>query len=924
MQNAVVSFTLNGKPVNAALDASGTLLVYLREIAGLMGTKSGCQTGHCGACTVLLDGKPTRSCTLPLAKVEGKHVLTIEGLQASGGTLHPIAQAFLDAGAVQCGFCTPAMILTTKALLDSRPHPSRMQIFQAFSHTYCRCTGYTKIIKAVELAGERLDPGFPANLENLEESVIIPQTFGDTSPSYAMLGKRQADWDGIRKVTGQLGYADDLHMPSMLVARPVFSAYPHATIDALDYSQALCVPGVLAVLTAKDVPGVNGFGMVEADQPVLCATEVRFIGDVVALVVGESREAAEQGAGKVKVSYTPLAGIFSIDGSDAENHILKEINHEKGDIQTVRKQDGLLHLKGHFETTWVEHAYLEPESVLAYPQNGKLVVKTPTQAPFELRRQIAAVLAKPLDSVRIIVTPLGGGFGGKGDATVQPLAALAAELLQQPVKITLSRAESLVMSTKKHPYHMDYSIGLSQDGRLVYVDADLRSDGGAYANLSPRVIDQSSIFAVGPYRVDAARVRGRCFRTNNVLSSAMRGFGINQVSFAMEVLLDQAAEQLGMDPFELRERNALVVGDSTFSGETLFDSVGMLDTIRVCRSELKRVLARHAGQYPKPHTVLGYGMASCFKNVGAGKGRVDNAGATITRTEEGRYLLSVSGVDMGQGFRTAMVQLASQTLGVDPSLIEVSNGDTDTTSLHGSAVGERQTLVSGMAVVKACEVLIEKMMAEPTQQSLSVHYNHEAPRTFSLGDEQGRRSVVPNAYKNYPAYTYATQAVILAVDTQTGKVQILDVIVANDAGKVLNPTVLEGQIEGCCSMGIGYALSEHFSVEEGLPTTKHFGALGLPRMESTPFYHISLIEDPEPGGPYGAKGISEVGTVPMTAAIINALYQAVGVRFTSLPVRSQDILDALQGKSSEDRPHECVAYHNPNPDEEDSERPILP
>lgn len=585
MKKTEISFVLNGESIQVPENEKMTLLEYLRGVSCLTGTKKGCGTGHCGACTVLVDGRPARSCILPLKRVAGKSVLTIEGLQKDE-ILHPIQVAFLETGAVQCGFCTPGMVLVTKALLEENHRPTRTEIYKAFSHNYCRCTGYVKIIKAVEKAAESMYPetaalndGRPA----LEETSLFVQ--GSSGPSQEVLhylGRPFQDWDGKEKVTGGLLFADDLSMPGMLFGRPVFAPFPHARLITVDSEAALSVPGVVAVLTAKDVPGINGFGMVTADQPVLCGDEVRFVGDIVALVVGKSEDAAKEGVLRLRIEAEPIPGIFDIDDPEASKNLIREIKYQQGDCEAVKLEKDLLVLKGNFKTTWVEHAYLEPESVLAYPSDGQIVVKTPTQAPFDLRKQIAGVLDLPLDRVRIIVTPLGGGFGGKGDATVQPVAALAASLLKRPVKITLSREESLVMSTKKHPYNLSYEIGLRPDGELRYVDADILSDGGPYANLSPRVIDQSCIFAVGPYRIAAGRVRGRCARTNNVLSSAMRGFGINQVSFAMEVLLDQAAEELGLDPFALREKNAFVPGDRTFSGEILFDSVGVQDTIRTC------------------------------------------------------------------------------------------------------------------------------------------------------------------------------------------------------------------------------------------------------------------------------------------------------------------------------------------------------
>ena len=877
-----------------------TLLQYLRDVAGLKGTKKGCGTGHCGSCTVLVDGRPVRSCSTKIGNVAGKQVLTIEALEQPDGRLHPIQSAFLDAGAVQCGFCTPAMVLTTKALLDRNHQPSKDEITKAFSHVYCRCTGYVKIMKAVHLAAQKLYPhedNTPSPEAIQEHTDLLVER--NTSHTWRMLDRKQPDWDGAAKVSGRLQFVDDLEMPGMLYARPVFAPVAHAHIVSIDISRALSCDGVVAAFTANDIPAINGFGMVVADQPVLCGQDVQFVGEVLALVVGETEEAAGKGAESIQVSLEELPGIYDFCDSTAAENLIREIKYEQGPLEQVRAEQDLFVLNGEFRTTWVEHAYMEPESALAYPDAGKLVVMTPTQAPFELRKQIAGVLGIPVESVRIIVTPLGGGFGGKGDATIQPLAALGAYLLKRPVKITLSRTESLRMSTKKHPYRLRYEIGVNSEGLLRYVDADILSDGGPYANLSPRVIDQSCIFAVGPYRIGAGRVRGRCIRTNNVLSSAMRGFGINQVSYAMEVLLDQAACKLGMDPFLLRSKNAFVPGDKTFSGEILYDSVGALATIQACQQRLKEVEEPYRKKYPRGSKRLGVGMATCFKNVGAGKGRVDNAGATITRTESGTFLLAVSGVDMGQGFRTAMAQLAAETLGAPISTITIHNGDTDQTAIHGSAVGERQTLVSGMAVVKACELLLEKLKETGDAGCVRVHYDHQAPRTFSLGDEEGRASVAPEHYKNYPAYAYATQAVILEVDTLTGQVNVLEVVAAHDTGRVLNQTILEGQIEGCCSMGIGYALSEHYDVIEGIPQTKFYGQLGVPRMEGTPNYHSILIEDPEPSGPYGAKGISEVGTVPMTGAVINAIHDAVGVYITSLPATPQSIITAMraQGKT---------------------------
>lgn len=879
-----VEFILNGCNVSSDYPDS-SLLRFIRDAECLKGTKEGCSTGHCGACTVLIDGVPRRSCRTRLSEVAGKSVITIEGIDDD-----TIQRSFLDAGAVQCGFCTPGMILSAKALLDRNHHPARDEIKRTLSANYCRCTGYAKIIKAVELAARRLYPEEwkDDSRAEIEEIEIVNQYGTEARDSYRYVGKAEADADGWKKVSGTLVFADDIDMEGMAYGRPLLSPVPHGRIISIDTSDAEALPGVLGIYTAKDVKGTNGFGMAVPDWPVFASGTVNFLGDVIALAVAERPEIASKAISLIRVDIQPLEPLLSMEEAVGKGEILREINYSYKDIESVRNEPGLLVLRRHYETSLVEHGYLEPECVVAYPDGNGVAVCTPTQAPFEHRKQVAAVLGLDISDVRYIVTPLGGGFGGKGDVTIQPMAAIAALDLHRPVKITLSRHESLLISTKKHPYHMDYEVGISLQGLIRYVDADIISDSGAYSALSPRVIDQSCIFAVGPYRIGAGRVRGRAARTNNLVSSAMRGFGINQVSFAMESILDEAAEMLSIDPFELRERNIFVKGDETFTGERLFDSVGALESVRICRSKLQESLRKYEGKYPDGDKHLGYGMASCFKNVGAGKGRVDNAGARIIRRNDGSFALYVSGVDMGQGFRTAMRAIAAEGIGTTPENIEVINGDTSLTMIHGSAVGERQTLVSGMAVKIAADMMRERMASSSLGEELDVSYFHEAPKTFSLGDEEGRRSVPPEKYKNYPAYTYGTQAAIVEVDKSTGAVKVLEVIAVNDAGRVINPLILSGQMEGSCSMGIGYALSEHVDM-----AALDYGHLGIPRIGSTPIYHIVFIEDPEPSGPYGAKGISEIGTIPMTTAITNAIYNAVGVRIRKLPA-----LDILKSESN--------------------------
>ncbi len=907
-----ISFTLNGESrVLTDQECQMTLLQYLRGKACLKGTKEGCSTGHCGACTVLIDGKTARACITKTARLEGKSVTTIEGL-AAPGELHPIQKAFLDTGAIQCGFCTPGMILAAKALLDQTLTPSPQEIEKAFKHNYCRCTGYVKIIQAVELAAARLrgeeDP-CPENWERTRvfrqqedgdpveicENQAAEKTAGD------VLGLPLWDADGPAKAQGTLKYADDIELPGTLYGAPVWSGHAHARVLSVDTAAAEALPGVLGVLTARDVPGKNAYGLLQADQPVFCDTEVRFCRDVVALAVAESPASAQAAAAAVKVEYEILPAVFDMKEAKAKGQIHKELSHTVGDPDAAAKEPGLLKLSGHFTTPYVEHAYLEPESCSAcYSPEKGLTVYAPTQSPFEMRRILSGVMDMPQEKIRIIVTPIGGGFGSKADPTLEAAAAVAAYRLGRPVKITLSREESLGTSTKRHPYEMDYEVGLDKDGFLRYFKAELLSDGGPYMNLSARVIDQACIFSVGPYRMPNGRVSGRAVRTNNLPGSAFRGFGINQVNFCMETLLDEAAEKLGIDPFELRLKNCFKLMDQTLSGEYLQKSLGIRDCLLICRDATREALAKYAEKYPQGGKVLGWGMASGFKNVGAGKGKVDDAGAIITEKAGGRLELRVSGIDMGQGFRTAMLQLAAEALDWDPGLIDVVNGDTDQTLHHGNAVGERQTLISGSAVVGAAKAFNEKLAARQaggiSQEPLSASYTYVAPKTFALYDVEGRASVSPYEYHNYPAYAYAAQSAILEVDTDTGKVRVLEVVCAHDLGRVINPHVVEGQLEGSCSMGIGYALSEEMPVTQGRPAVKYYGQLGLPTIDETPYYDILLLEDPDPTGPFGAKGVSEVATVPMTPAVINAIANACGIRLRSLPARPQDVLAALGAK----------------------------
>jgi CO/xanthine dehydrogenase Mo-binding subunit/aerobic-type carbon monoxide dehydrogenase small subunit (CoxS/CutS family) len=920
VDTSLVRFTLNGRSVEASAPVGTTLLRYLRDTACLRGTKNGCSTNHCGACTVLVDGRPVNSCVTRLEKVAGARVDTVEGL-AVDGRPHPIQAAFLAAGAVQCGFCTPAMVLRTKALLAEHPDPDDDQIKTALESAICRCTGYVKIIQAVKLAARWV--------AHPDEVLAPPEGMG--------LGRSAPDWDGVEKALGALRFADDLEFPGMLYGKVLWSAHPSAQIVTLDVTAARDLPGVHAVFTAADVPGHNGMGVLVQDQPVLCADRVRFTGDAVAVAFAESVGAAERAVAAIAVEYRELPGVYSAAAALApgaplvheRGNVCKSLLHEVGDVAAGFAQAAVV-VQGHFETPAVEHAYLEPESALAtLDDDGNVVVYAPSQFPFELRRSLAGMLGVAEEAVRVVVTPIGGGFGGKIDPTVEGLVALGATRLRHPVKITLTRAESLRVSTKRHPYQMDFKVGVDAEGRLTAVQAYLLSDAGPYTSLSPRVIDQAALFSCGPYRVPNVRVDAWAVFSNNCNGGAFRGFGINQVAVALESLLDEAGDRLGLDPFELRLRNALDVGDRTISGEILRASVATKATIVAARD----AYAAEAGWVANAKRAgrrVGVGVACGFKNVGAGKGKVDDAGATLTLLASGRVQLRASVVDMGQGVRTTMAQIAAEATHIPEEHFTLITGDTAETMRHGGAAGERQTLIAGKAVQIAAtqfhELLLAKAAeyaglatdqvrlahgsvfgsdgrlftlpelarkAEERWETLEAAHYHVAPKTFALADTEGRATVPEDEYRNYPAYAYTTQAAIVEVDQASGEVAVLKIIAAHDCGRAINPQKIEGQVEGSCLQGLGYALSERYVLDRGRPVTRTFGQLGVPTIRATPQIVTLLVEDAEPCGPFGAKGISEVATVPVTPAILNAIYDAIGFRAHRLPADAATIREFL-------------------------------
>ena len=929
-----LTFDLNGEPVTDQVDGRKSLLRYLRDDRQLMGTKDGCSSGDCGSCVVLVDGKPVDACIYLMRRANGAHVETIEGL-AHDGALHPIQAAFLDRGAVQCGFCIPGMIMATKALLASNPRPTTDEIRSGLKDNICRCTGFEPIFDAVAQAADWL---------------AEPASFAGWQPTFGPLGTSSVLVDGSRSVQGQLPYADDVVGAAMLHGGVAWSSHAYARIVSVDTKAAGAAPGVHRVLTAADVPGLNAHGRTVPDQPVFCSDTVRFTGDPIALVLADTREHAMAAAALVSVEYEPLPGLFDPQDSmrpdapqlvsSAPGNVCKALSHEVGDVDAAFASAAHV-VTGHFSTQRQDHAYLEPLACLAEVRDGTVVVSVPTQAPFETREQLTKILDLPRERIRVIATPLGGGFGGKLEIALEGMAAVAAWVTRRPIKIVLGRDESLRTSVKRHPFELDYRVATDADGILLAVEASLVCDAGPYTGNSPRVIDQACIFSCGPYRVPNVRIDGKAVLTNNPLGGAFRGYGINQAAVAMESMMDELSLKLGLDPFEFRRRNMFVEGDYTITGQHLPSSVGAVATLDACRAAFDeewpayRALAR-------PGYRVGYGVAGGMKNVGAGKGKIDDAGATFRLKADGRIELTASVVDMGQAIRTTMVQLASQSTGLGFGLFDIITQDTALTHSHRSASGQRQTLVSGNAVVMAGKAFKKRLLdlvagwtdrspedlaiigdeirtqwtqyvVEATVMTLAEVYERAkaggvevrteaeyiAPQTWPLSDKEARRTVPREQYRNYPTYAYATQVAIVGVDEASGRVDVLRVIAAHDCGVAINPQQIRGQLIGSVSMGQGLALSENYPTENGSPPWRRldYRRLGVPTSLTATTVRVEIVEDPFPEGPYGAKGISEIATVPSTPAILNAIHNATGVRAYATPVTPAVLLKAMAARS---------------------------
>jgi len=909
-----LTMRVNGQQVAVETAPDAMLVDVLRGQLNLLGVKVGCGEGECGACTVLLDGEPVASCITPAMRAQGREIVTVEGLAGPQGELDPVQSAFLAEGAVQCGFCTPGMLMAAKALLTRNPDPSEAEIREAFTGHLCRCTGYQSIIRAVRRAAEAVQRGQEIELD-----------FGDDPD---VVGRPVVRKDGVAKVTGAHRFGADLPQAGELHAVAVWSAHPYAELLSLDTSRAAALEGVVAVLTATDVPGQNAYGVIIPHQPVFVAPgdKVLSVGDVVALVVAENEAAARAATERVEAEYRELEGVFTPHEAlrpdapilhpprpgDEPSNVMYGTHVERGNVEAALAEAEVV-LEGRFQTPFIEHGYLEPEAGAAeVDEQGVVTVRMASQAVTFHQRGLADVLGLPLDKVRLVHVSPGGGFGARNDMSLHPYLALAAFHTRRPVTMTLTREESLRFHTKRHAMEHTVRLAANREGCIVALTCDILADTGAYSSAGIPVLDQATLFATGPYDIPNVRIKGLAVYTNNIACGAMRGFGIPQSAFAVESLLDELAEALGLSPFELRRINGLRVGSATATGQILRASVPYRETL----DRVEEALARAEKELPPPapgHR-RGVGIASCYKNVGLGLGLPESAGVGIDLTPEGRILVRFGGAELGQGADTVVAQMAAQALGLPYSLVDVLSCDTALTPDGGITSASRTTFMSGNAAVEAASLFLERLRAAMPDEaplspetlvelarylaekgeSLSVEHTYNPPPTYSL-EASG-----PEENTKFVSFSYATQAAIVDVDPASGEVFVRRMIAVHDVGRTINPLGALGQIEGSCLMGLGYAISEEFVLDRGYLATDTLAKVGIPVMQDAPPVDVQLLEDPEPLGPYGAKGIAEAAAIPTAPAILNAIYHATGVRLRRLPATPDRVVAAIRASATED------------------------
>jgi xanthine dehydrogenase molybdenum-binding subunit len=854
----MTQFTLNGKQVEVGEHAN--LLAALREELDITSPKDGCSpSGQCGCCTVLIDGKASISCSMPLSRVAGKSVTTLEGFEPE--ERERFARAFSATGALQCGFCTPGIVVRLKALIDKKGSDlTREDAARHLGAHLCRCTGYTKILDAVELLARGTSPE------------VADHAVDHTTAKEGGVGSRGPKYESLQLALGDRGYVDDLRVPGMLHGAVRLADHARADVLRIDTTAALAAPGVEGVFTAADVPGALRVGIIYTDWPVFIPEGGRtsYLGDVLAIVVAGTAAQARAAAQLVAVEYHPLRPLTDAvaavgDTEDAvwqlDGNVLSRSAYQRGDVEPALAESAH-RVHEVFQTQRVEHAFLEPESTLAVPNtDGSLMVYSGGQGAWDDRNQIASVLAIPESQVVVEQISNGGAFGGKEDMSNQAQTALAAFLLNRPVKCTLSREESFLLHPKRHPIRLEYWAGCDAEGMLHALKVRMIGDSGPYASVGMKVLERAAGHASGPYVVPNIDVESIAVRTNNPVCGAFRGFGANQAQFAMEGVIDRLAAEVGISGIEMRRRNAIRPGCVWGPGQVMDDGCG---GVLACLDAVQP--AYDAAVAAGKAVGLGIGL----KNSGLGNGFVEVVKAVVRFDENGDVEVRHCWTEMGQGIHTVARQVAVEELGIEPSRVRVVV-DTTRELGAGQTTGSRGTMMGAGAIAAACHRALE----DGCKAGVDYEGEHRVDWTNSLDEGLENPTI-------HSAFSYAAQLVI--IDRENG--QIEKVVAVHDVGRAVNPMLCEGQIEGAVHMGLGYALSEDFPTDEdGRPTNMTLRSLGILRAKDVPPIEPILVEVPQPRSPYGIKGMGEIGLVPTAGAVAAALHDLDGEWRATLPMR---------------------------------------
>ncbi len=892
-----ISLNLNGKHTEVPYESGMHFLEVLREQCGVVSPKNGCAPeGTCGCCAVLVDGQPVLACLRKPEHMQGREVVTLEGLPEE--MRRSMGEAFVLEGGVQCGFCIPGLLIRTSALVRKGATEDRDAVARALSGHLCRCTGYQRILDGIQTAGEAWNNGGSLPRSEPRRHFYFGEEFGlhrttSENGNPNGVGKSLPKYYGFEQALGERPFVDDMRVPGMLHAAPVLSEHPRAKVLSIETSEALAMTGVVRILTAPDVPGQRGTGLNIPDLPIFVAVgeTTCCVGDMLALVVADTMFHARQAAEKVRVEYEvyePVTDPFEALKPDAPQvhapgnlhvhpNLLDRTAFSRGDVDAALAASAYV-IDQTFSTQPIEPAFLEPEACLALPQSGAIKVYSQSQGSTYDQSQIAKVLNIPQDQVEIELAASGGAFGAKEELSIQAQTALAAFLLGRPVKCVLTRKESTQLHPKRHPMVMHYTVGADAEGRLLAVRARIVGDTGAYAGTGGKCLLRAACHSCGPYRVPNVDIESKAVFTNNPTSGAMRGFGTNQAHFAMEGIMDMLAEKVGVDGYDIRERNVLLPGDLFATGQVMRGSCGILQTLQAVKDIYKG--AKYAG--------IGCGI----KSTGIGNGTIDSGHAVIRVLEGGRLEILTGYTEMGQGVFTTIRQAVCEETGLPIDRMSV-RWDKEMGAKCGETWASRATTLSCAASQRAASQLAADLKTSTIEELAGREYRGDYVCNFTT------KPGTPEALTNpttHLTFSYATQVVILGED---GRIE--RVVAAHDVGRAINPKACAGQIEGGVHMGLGYALSEDFTCTDARPDSLLLRDCGILKAKDTPPIDVILIEVPDEIGGYGAKGAGEIGLVPTAGAVAGALYAYDGIRRFSLPMQDAPAAQPSVPKSRKKR-----------------------